>query len=242
MKLPTRIYALARRFVPHGPVLLFCLMLVGCASVQSTGHRQLGVVPAAQPRAIYVADFALDPRSIRVESGILPIPPILAVESEVIPLKLIGLPVNTTVRAHELIDLMADSLVGDLRMTGFNAYRLRPNEPLPSEGWFVGGLFLQIDEGNRLRRSVIGFGSGGTQLQLATSLNNLAAGALSPFCELSTSAHSQKTPGAIISFDPYIMAARFMLSGLDLDTSIMESAAMIARNIGQRIQYHNCAT
>jgi hypothetical protein len=93
----------------------------------------------------------------------LTVPPILAGESEVIPFKLISLPVNSTVRAHELIDLMAGSLVENLRITGLNAYRLRPNEPLPGEGWFVRGLFLRIDEGNRLRRSVIGFGSGGTQ-------------------------------------------------------------------------------
>jgi Domain of unknown function (DUF4410) len=134
--------------------IAFCLFLVGCANVKVIGQREIGKLPAAQPKVIYVADFALDTRTMLTESGVLPIAPVSADESVSLPLRLMGVPVERAARAHELVNLMSSSLVEDLRSVGLNAYRLSANERLPTEGWLVSGIFVQMDEGNRLRRAL----------------------------------------------------------------------------------------
>jgi hypothetical protein len=222
--------------------IAFCLLLVGCANVKVIGQREIGKLPAVQPKVIYVADFALDTRTMLAESGVLPISPAAADESVSLPLRLMGVPIERAARAHELVNLMSSSLVEDLRSIGLNAYHLSANERLPTEGWLVSGVFVQMDEGNRLRRALIGFGSGGTTLQLTTSLSDLVNGIPRPFCELRTSTRSRNRPGAIISFDPYAVAARFVVCRLDLDTNVTDSAAKIATDIARRVQYHDCAT
>jgi len=97
---------------------------------------------------------------------------------------------DSSLRSFRL-EALSSSLVEDLRSIGLNAYHLSANERLPTEGWLVSGGFVQMDEGNRLRRAIIGFGSGGTTLQLTTSLSDLVSGIPRPFCELRTSTRSR---------------------------------------------------
>ena len=145
------------------------------------------------------------------------------------------------VRARELITLMATSLVEDLRTLGLNAYRLDANSRLAGDGWLVRGTFIRIDEGNRIRRALVGFGDGKTELEVLTSLIDLASGAPTPFCELGTNARSSRGMGAIISLDPFNAVGSFMICGLDLDTNVMETAGRIAKKIAQTVQHHSCA-
>lgn len=225
-------------------LMIGCLLLAGCANVKLTGLRELATVPEVTPRIIYVADFSLDPQSIRVETGVLPLSPVSSEksdESETLFPRLAGMPVERAVRARELVNLMATSLVEDLRNLGFNAYRLSTNGQAAADGWLVRGTFIRIDEGNRIRRALVGFGDGKTELEVLSSLSDLANGAPRPFCELGMNARSSRGAGAIISFDPYDALGRFMICGLDLDKNVMESAGRIAREIARTIQHHNCA-
>ena len=224
-------------------LIIGCLLLAGCANVKLTGLRELSPVPEITPSIIYVADFTLDPQSIRVETGVLPVSPVSSDksdESETLFPRLVGMPVERAVRARELVSLMATSLVEDLRNLGLNANRLSVNDQAAADGWLVRGRFIRIDEGNRIRRALVGFGDGKTELEVLTSLSDLASGAPKPFCALGTEARSSRGAGAIISFDPYDALGRFMICGLDLDKNVMESAGRIAMEIAQTIQHHNC--
>ena len=225
-------------------LMIGCLLLAGCANVKLSAVREVATVSEVKPRIVYVADFTLDPQSINIETGVLPVPPVTSDksdESETLFSRLAGMPTERTVRARELVNLMATSLVEELRNLGLNAYRLSANDQTVSNGWLVSGTFIRIDEGNRIRRALIGFGNGKTELQVLTSLSDLTTGAPRPFCELGTSARSSKGPGAIILFDPYDAIGRFMLGGLDLDKNVMESANRIAKKIAYVIQHHHCA-
>lgn len=225
-------------------LMIGCLLLAGCANVKLTGLRQLAPVPEVTPSIIYVADFTLDPQSLRIERGILPVSPMSSDksdESETLFPRLVGMPVERAVRARELVNLMATSLVEDLRNLDLNAYRLNANGQGAADGWLVRGRFIWIDEGNRLRRALLGFGDGKTELEVLTSMSDLASGAPRPFCAVGTEARSSRGPGALISFNPYDALGRFMIDGLDLDKNVMESAGRIAREIAQTIQHHNCA-
>jgi hypothetical protein len=222
---------------------LGCLLAAGCANVKVTGRRELATVPAVTPSVIYVTDFGLDPDTIKLETGILPVSPASSAESdesETLFPRLVGIPTERTVRARELVKLMTTSIVEDLRNVGLNADSSNASHQPPADGWLVRGTFIYTNEGNRLGRALIGFGEGKTELKVLFSLNDLASGAPTPFCELGTNARSSRGPGAIISIDPYDALERFMIGGLDLDKNVMETARRIATEIARTVQHHNC--
>jgi hypothetical protein len=210
-----------------------CLVLSACSNVHVEDEREIRAMPPTASKAIYVTDFELAARTFRAESGVRPISPMYPGVAGMFITRLLEMPEDRASRARELINLMSSTLVGDLTDAGLNARRLPAGELLPSEGWLVRGVFVQLDEGNRLRRALIGFGSGATKLKVIVWVSDLARGSAS-FCELDASTHSSKGPGAAISFAPYVGAARFVLDGLDLDTNVMQTAAKIADDIAER--------
>ncbi len=131
---------------------------------------------------------------------------------------------------------MANSLVKDLGEAGVSARRLQPDQSLPTAGWLVRGLFTEVDEGNRLRRAVIGFGEGETQLQLSLAVDDLAQGNPQPFYQLTTSADSGKAPGAAVTLNPIAMGARFVMSRNDLERNTTATAKQIAADLATRIK------
>ena len=195
----------------------------------------MSAMPPTVPKMIYVRDFDLKPGIFQTESGILPVNPISGgvPGASTIP-RILGVPEDRGDRERELLKLMSSALVDDLTSAGLNARFLPSSELLPSEGWLVRGAFVEIDEGNRLKRALIGFGSGATRLRVIVWVSDLGHGSSGPFCALDTSTHSSRKPGAALSFDPYVGAARFVLDGLDLDTNVTQIAAQIADDIGER--------
>ena len=105
---------------------------------------------------------------------------------------------------------------------GLNARRLASSDPIPTSGWLVRGVFTGVNQGNQLRRAVIGFGAGKTDLQVLVDINDLAQGAPKPFYELNTTADSGRTPGAgpIIALGPAGVAVRFVIASKDLDRNV----------------------
>jgi hypothetical protein len=136
---------------------------------------------------------------------------------------------------------MATSLIEDLRNLGLTAYRFGPRDQLPAGSWLLQGKFVQVDEGNRLERALIGFGQGATELDVVASLSDLRGDHPRPFCEVSTIAHSRHKAGAIMSLDPFDAVGRFMVGGLDLDKNVMETGSRLATIIVHRIESRDCA-
>jgi Domain of unknown function (DUF4410) len=212
-------------------LVTFCLLLSACSNIRTEDERELHAMPPAAPSMIYVKDFDLEPGTFQAESGILPLSPISA--AGFIP-RILGVPEDSAIRQRELMKLMSSALVDDLIRAGLDARFLPSGELLPREGWLVRGAFVQIDEGNRLKRALIGFGSGATRLRIVVWISDLGHGSSGPFCALDTSTHSSRKPGAALSFDPYVGAARFVIDGFDLDTNVIQIAAQIADDISER--------
>ena len=212
-------------------LLAVCLVLSACSNIRVEDEREMGALPPNPPRVIYVRDFDLEPGTFQAESGILPIRP---ASTGAFILRLLGVPEESTVRERELVKLMSSALVSDLADAGLNAQFLPSDELFPIEGWLVRGAFVQVDEGNRLRRALLGFGSGATRLRVIVWISDLTHGSSGPFCALDTSTHSSGKPGAAFSFDPYLGAARFVIDGLDLDMNVEQIAAEIADDITER--------
>ena len=217
-------------------LLCLCLPSPGFGGATISSEHDAGVGPVTTPRIIYVTNFDLEAQDVQTETG--PLAPLRQQHGRlgsIIP-KPAGASKDPAVRSRELVDLMATSLVNDLIKLGFNARRLSAGEALPAEGLLVRGVFTHVDEGNRVRRAAIGFAAGETELQVIVAVDDLGQGSPKPFYELDTSAESRKLPGAIITLNPYVAAAKFVLAGRDLDKGITQTASKIAEELAGRIQ------
>ena len=146
-------------------------------------------------------------------------------------------------RARGLVDLMANSLVKELSKSGLNASRVPERVPLATQGWLVRGVFTEVQEGNRLRRAMIGFGQGQTDVQVIATIHDLSLGKPKPLYEVATDASSGSKPGAAptLIFSPYGAAARFVMAGKDLDRGAKQTAALIAEQVLLHIRKANAA-
>jgi hypothetical protein len=189
--------------------------------------------PVAQP-VVYVSDFDLDAANVTPDSG--PGHRARGIVGNLVPEGPLRQQQDPQARAREIVALMAQSLTDDLRKAGVDARRVTPGEPLPHSGWQVRGVFLSVDEGNRLRRAMVGMGSGQSQFQVAVSCDNLATPELPPLYEGVEQGASRDMPGAVIKLNPYVIAAKVVLSGRDEKTAIRKSAEQIAEELAQRLQ------
>jgi hypothetical protein len=222
------------RMARAGLTLLATSLLAACQTAKVTGEHELAAAPAGKPAAVYVADFDLGAQNIQHEENRLEKHPALLGH---IGKRLSGESADPATRARQLEDLMANSLVEDLHKAGFAAARLAPGEATSRTRWLVRGVFTEVQEGNRLRRAVIGFGQGATDLQVITKVDNLSLGQPRPFYEVETEASSGQGPGAgpTIALGPYGAAARFVMAGKDVDQNVKQTAAQIADHVTKQV-------
>jgi hypothetical protein len=184
--------------------------------------------PPGRPQKVYVTDFDLEfpagaepPQSSR--AGLL-----ARVRDRVQG----GDPVT---RAHALVELMADSLVDDLNNAGLPAQRLYRDDPRPTNGWLVRGVVTEVDEGNQLKRAIVGFGAGETELQLWVGVSDIRSNPDAPFYTLEAADGSGKMPGAaVVKLNPYVAAAKFVMSRHASERDVTRTASEIAKQIVAR--------
>jgi hypothetical protein len=110
--------------------------------------------------------------------------------------------------------------------------------PLPPQGWLVRGVFLSVDEGDSLRRAVVGFGAGASQIELAVAVDDLATQPPQPLYQVidSESSHAKPGAGAAIALNPYVAAAKFVLSRADDRKTVDRAAAEVADSVAARVK------
>ncbi|RQM47309.1 DUF4410 domain-containing protein [Paraburkholderia bannensis] len=206
------------------------------AQTPATAEAVQSAVPATAP-LVYVSDFELDASSVttdqnpvdqarRLAGGLLPRPlPRLRGE-------------DPQAKARDIVEEMASTLVADLRRAGVDARRLAAGVPMPAQGWLVRGVFLQVDEGDRLRRAMVGFGSGASEVQLAVAVDDLATHAPAPLYQVIDAQSSHKTPGAgaAIALNPYVAAAKFVIARGDQRLTVERAAGQVADTVVERVK------
>ncbi|HTS16125.1 MAG TPA: DUF4410 domain-containing protein [Verrucomicrobiae bacterium] len=219
--------------------LLALGLLAGCTTTKEvTGRAQvtdqsvLTALPTTVPSMVYVSDFDLDAADMQSDQPLLPGPGIVQRPLH----RLRGEPDDPVAYAQKLVDVMSTTLVTDLDNAGVPARRLAAGEPPPSDGWLVRGVFTDVEEGNRLKRAIIGFGAGATKMQLNVVVSDLSSNATQPFYTFDTSKGSGKMPGAIITLNPYVAAAKFVLSRNGLEKDTRKTAAKIADEIATQVR------
>jgi Domain of unknown function (DUF4410) len=217
----------SKKFVPpiaRGLLIIVAmgLVLAGCSpSAKVLSVKDVSKGPVSQPAMVYVSDFELAPDSIQSESRLSSHRLHAYLEQS---------------KARSLVVTMSNSIIEDLAKKGIASERLTANSPLPRKGWLVRGVFMKVDEGDRAKRAVIGFGSGQTDLKVLTTTDDLSAEpAPTPLYRMQLDSTSNKAPGAVITLNPYVAAAKFVLAGKDLDRSTQATAEQIADKVAARV-------
>lgn len=193
--------------------------------------------PAPGAPVVYVTDFELDAADVKQDSN--PVENARPLGGGLLPRPLLHRrDKDPQQQAQQIVAKTADALVEDLRGKGLDARRLATGAPLPAQGWLVRGVFLSVDEGNSLRRAVVGFGAGASQIELAVAVDNLAAQAPQPLYQVidSESSHAKPGAGAAIALNPYVAAAKFVLARADDRKSVGRAAAEVADSVAARVK------
>jgi hypothetical protein len=183
-----------------------------------------------KPSVIYVTDFTLNPASVSStdQSALLGgglrnrIKQITGQSSDS--------------KAESLVNLMADTLVRDLKAKGLNARRWSGGTP--AAGWIIRGKYESVDSGNRVISSEVGFGAGAATVNLEVTLDQLHKGRETALLLMGTEASKLKTPGgltiAAASKNPYAMAVKFIRSRKELDNDVKQAANVIADQVAKQ--------
>jgi len=190
-----------------------------------------GARPTTAPAVILVGDFDLGAAAVKSDPGLV------NKLSEARP-RLFGshLSSDPATRLHELGEMLADDLVKDLKSKGINAQRQVVGEKPPASAWLVSGAFLSVDEGNRRRRAILGFGTGASDAKLEVALSDLASGDGKPFEEMSVESRSGQMPGAVVTLNPGVAAASYVLNGDASEKDIKKAAENIASDLHQFVE------
>ncbi|QXP86067.1 DUF4410 domain-containing protein [Methylococcus sp. Mc7] len=232
-------------------LLLVCLSVAlgGCGADRSrkllggveVRNEQLGAVkPGEGPRTVYVADFALDAENIQGDPGVRGLLPGRSQSQRQGLLDGLGQrlrkpfgPGSPDDQAREIVDTMAAALVKSLSDKGLPAQRIASTTgALPRDGWLVQGMFTEVDEGSRLKRAVIGFGAGATSMDVQVGVSDLAGkDPRQPFIVFGTVKDPGKMPGAVVTMNPYVAAAKFMMEKNATGKDIEKTAEQIVDEI-----------
>lgn len=228
---------------------VWALGSVGCRNVANPSTKRFvggietqnahlsGQLPQQAPRTVYVADFALDAENIQGDEGVRGVMPgglghgVLGGLGQRLPH-----PFATDHpgdKARQIVDTMAESLVGALARRGIPAQRIDPRAGnLPPAGWLLQGMFTEVDEGNRFKRAVIGFGQGASTMDVQIGISDLASTHPNdPFIVFGTVKDPSKLPGAVVTMNPYVAAAKFVMEKNATERDIRNTAEKIVDEI-----------
>lgn len=190
--------------------------------------------PTASP-VVYLTPFELDAADLTLNSG--PRSRVGNLLGNLLPSSPLRPKSDPATRSAQIVALMTQTLQADLQKNGIDARILPPGSAWPTSGWLVRGVFLSADEGNRLRRAVIGLNSGQAQLQVAAALDALSeTGAPAPLYSLTEQQASTPIPGAIVTLNPYVAATKFALDAHDLDAETKRVAQKIADQVAAKVR------
>ena len=144
--MPNRIHVLV--------AVLLCCFIAACGQ---TGIRRAALVPDTnlpRPNRILVLDFAVSEREVKEYQGIMRQQPNIKDASE-----------RERLLAIEVKDALAEGIVEGLKPLGFVVERVTRETKATDGELVIDGQLLTVDEGNPLRRLVVGFGTGSSTVE-----------------------------------------------------------------------------
>ena len=165
-------------------------LVTGCARTTVKPRFQTTAAGLARPNNVYVLDFAVSAAQVAEDQNLLS-GAVASARGKT------GAHRRKDI-AEQIVDRLADDMVDGIRKLGLPAKRV-PRGPLPPGCVVVSGRFLKVDEGNQLRRLVIGFGAGQSSLDTQVQLHGMLSGRFQVLQEFTPHADSGAMPGAAVT-------------------------------------------
>ncbi len=170
----------------------FTLLLfsIGCAKTNIGNIKETNNINIARPSQILIQDFTFDSQSIQTSTN--PISKIKSVltndSSEDLKAKL----------GNEVIDALSNELTEKIKILGFTAVRVNKTR-LPAQNEIViTGQFLKIDEGNAIKRNLIGLGAGQSSIDTKVQVIAPSSEGTQEILNFNAHADSGKMPGSVV--------------------------------------------
>jgi len=193
--------------------ILLVVTLVGCARTVVQPQLETRAQGLQRPDRILVFNFAVSTDEVSTNQGVLA--RVRAAAS------------GTSQEEKELeigqqvSDSLAEALVKGIQGLGLPAERASRDTPLPPGNvLLISGHFLNVDEGNQLRRTMIGFGAGQSSVDTQVQVSSPSDSGSRLLLDFSTHADSGEAPGAAATM------------GVGAAATGGVSAAMTAANAG----------
>ena len=189
---PDPAVTLSMRSKTHTTIKLLHLsaltLLLGCAQTNTTNVHLAEDVRIKQPARVLIQDFKVNPTDVKISSS-----PLSKVET------LADSDHEKDARSditREVNDVLYDELSAQLKDLGYTSIRATQGQMPARDEVMISGTFTNIDEGNAVRRALVGFGAGQSSVDadilIVTPQNRVIA-------SLKAHADSGKTPGAAVT-------------------------------------------
>ncbi len=182
-----------------------------------------------KPRPVVVRDFAFDVAQLHTDEGLSSgrQGPVKRIRQELRPAE------TPAQKAARLAGLLSETIAKELVAVQIPATRQPVGAPWPKDGLAVDGQFMQVDEGNRLKRAIVGFGAGASEALVQVAVYDLSQSREQPILVYGTGTGSKPMPGAVVTMNPYAMAARYVLSRNATEKDVRKLGKQIAQDLAQ---------
>lgn len=173
-------------------LLLACGLLLavgGCAKTVVRPQMESAAARGSRPEQVIVYNFAISEDEVKEGQGLLAAKN-LSVDTEAEREQAIG---------ANVADVLARDLASGLLELGMPTRRAKRGTTIPENALLVDGYFVNVDEGNRARRLVIGFGAGASKVDTQVRVYQATGTGRRKLLEFSTHADSGKMPGAAVT-------------------------------------------
>jgi hypothetical protein len=172
--------------------LLAGLLIVGCAGASVTPEQTAAPISTSRPSTIFVYDFAVSSQEVTLNQSFF--------QKEYRQFS----DANATKEQIQIADQTAQALsfaiVAQLQKMGFYAIRMpRGAPPNGNNVLIVDGQFVNISEGNRLRRMVIGLGAGQSAIDTQVQLYQFSDGVTKQLDDFKVHSDSGEMPGVALT-------------------------------------------
>jgi len=184
-------------------VLAFACIAIGCAKATVTARQTYAEnEQLPNPDRIIVYDFAATPEEVPADDPLIDLsdkPSRPQTADEVI----LGRKLGAEIAGELVKEILAIGMPAERSSTG----------PTPGIGdLLIKGVFVSIDEGSRLKRILIGFGSGAGELKTLVEIYQVTTEGLRPLVSEEITAKGGKMPGMFIAVPAAVLAAPVGLS------------------------------
>jgi hypothetical protein len=133
-----------------------------------------------------------------------------------------------SVQARRLVDFFAATLVETLQKSGYNAQRMRGQNP--TKGALLRGVFAEPDAKNRIRRALMGGSSANPRFFLYVGTFNLARPD-QPLYQLASEQPTGGKYGPVITLNNYVPLAKYELDKNPSEEDVRKICAQIAASL-----------